>query len=116
MLPFWFGTVAGAIPWIAIWFNVITADEVPGFVYGIVVAETVLFFSFGLNQWLQYRRVGRWTDYLYGEKTYPGPQSRREVAPRMADLRWFALTAVVNIGGDGSHSSIEVASCAHTDT
>jgi hypothetical protein len=70
MLPFWFGTVAGVIPWIAIWFNVVTADEVPGFVFGIVVAETVLFFSFGLNQWLQYRRVGRWTDYLNGEKTY----------------------------------------------
>ena len=70
MLPFWFGTLAGIAPWIAIWFNVVTADEVPGFVYGIVVAETVLFFSFGLNQWLQYRRVGRWTDYLYGEKTY----------------------------------------------
>ena len=70
MLPFWFGTVAGIAPWIAIWFNVLTADEVPGFVYGIVVAETILFFSFGLNQWLQYRQVGRWTDYLFGEKSY----------------------------------------------
>jgi hypothetical protein len=70
MMPFWFGTLAGIAPWIAIWFNVITADEVPGFVYGIVVAETVFFFSFGLNQWLQYRRIGRWADYLYGEKTY----------------------------------------------
>ena len=70
MLPFWFGTIAGIAPWIAIWFNVVTADEVPGFVYGIVVAETILFFSFGLNQWLQYRRIGRWADYLYGEKSY----------------------------------------------
>ena len=70
MMPFWFGTLAGVAPWIAIWFNVVTADEVPGFVYGIVIAETVLFFSFGLNQWLQYRRVGRWADYLVGEKSY----------------------------------------------
>jgi VanZ family protein len=70
MMPFWFGTLAGIAPWIAIWFNVLTADEVPGFVYGIVVAETVLFFSFGLNQWLQYRRVGPWTSYLFGEKSY----------------------------------------------
>lgn len=70
MTPFWFGTIAGVAPWIAIWFNVVTADTVPGFVYGIVVAETILFFSFGLNQWLQYRRVGKWTDYLHGEKTY----------------------------------------------
>jgi hypothetical protein len=39
-------------------------------VYGIVFSEVVLFFSFGLNQWLQYRRIGKWTDYAYGEKTY----------------------------------------------
>jgi len=70
MMPFWFGTLAGIAPWIAIWFNVVTAGEVPGFVYGIVVVETVLFFSFGLNQWLQYRQVGPWSDYLIGEKSY----------------------------------------------
>ncbi|MFN3256636.1 MAG: heliorhodopsin HeR [Ilumatobacter sp.] len=70
MLPFWFGTIVGLAPWIAIWFNVITAEEVPGFVYGIVVAEFVFFFSFGLNQWLQYRKVGKWSNYLFGEKTY----------------------------------------------
>ncbi|NQY55824.1 MAG: heliorhodopsin HeR [Ilumatobacteraceae bacterium] len=70
MMPFWFGTLAGVAPWIAIWFNTLTADEVPGFVYGIVIAETVLFFSFGLNQWLQYRRVGAWKSYLFGEKSY----------------------------------------------
>jgi hypothetical protein len=23
-----------------------------------------------LNQWLQYRRIGRWADYAFGEKTY----------------------------------------------
>ena len=39
-------------------------------VYGIVVAELVFFFSFGLNQWLQYKGVGRWRSYAYGEKTY----------------------------------------------
>jgi Heliorhodopsin len=70
MIPFWFGTIAGVAPWAAIWVNVIGAPQVPGFVYGIVIAELVFFFSFGLNQWLQYRGVGRWRDYAYGEKTY----------------------------------------------
>ena len=70
MMPFWFGTIAGIAPWIAIWVNVIGAAEVPGFVYGIVVAELIFFFSFGLNQWLQYRGVGRWRSYAFGEKTY----------------------------------------------
>ena len=26
--------------------------------------------SFALNQWLQYRRIGKWADYGYGEKVY----------------------------------------------
>ncbi|MGB8861002.1 MAG: heliorhodopsin HeR [Ilumatobacteraceae bacterium] len=70
LVPFWFGTVAGIAPWVAIWTNVFGAPQIPGFVYGIVIAELVLFFSFGLNQWLQYRGVGRWRSYAYGEKTY----------------------------------------------
>ncbi|MEY3691151.1 MAG: hypothetical protein RJB57_806 [Actinomycetota bacterium] len=70
MKPFWFGTVAGALPWIGIWVNVVGAETVPTFVFFIVVVEQVLFFSFGLNQWLQYRGAGRWADYVHGEKTY----------------------------------------------
>lgn len=70
MLPFWFGTLAGVAPWIAIAVNIIGADDVPGFVYGIFFAQLVFFFSFGLNQWLQYRGVGRWRDYAYGEQVY----------------------------------------------
>jgi len=70
MLPFWFGTIVGLTPWISIAFNVAGSETVPGFVYGIVVVQAILFFSFGLNQWLQYRGVGRWADYAYGEKAY----------------------------------------------
>lgn len=70
MMPFWFGTLAGLFPWAALIVNIVGAETVPGFVYGIIVAEFVFFFSFGLNQWLQYRGVGRWTDYAYGEKVY----------------------------------------------
>jgi hypothetical protein len=70
MLPFWFGTLVGIAPWVAIVLNVVGAEMVPGFVYGIVVAQFVFFFSFGLNQWLQYRGVGRWADYAFGEKGY----------------------------------------------
>jgi hypothetical protein len=70
MLPFWFGTIVGLAPWISIGFNIAGSETVPGFVYGIVVVQVLLFFSFGFNQWLQYRAIGRWTDYAYGEKTY----------------------------------------------
>lgn len=70
MLAFWFGCVAGVVPWIAIAVNIFGADTVPGFVYGIFVAQLVFFSSFGLNQWLQYRGVGPWSDYAFGEKAY----------------------------------------------
>jgi hypothetical protein len=70
MLPFWFGTLAGAAPWVAIAINVVGADTVPGFVYGIVVAQLVFFSSFGVNQWLQYRGVGPWRSYAFGEQAY----------------------------------------------
>lgn len=70
MLPFWFGTIAGLAPWVAIGVNVIGAETVPGFVYGIVLAQFVFFFSFGLNQWLQYRGIGKWSNYAFGEKGY----------------------------------------------
>jgi len=70
MLPFWFGCLVGSAPWIAIGINLVGAGEVPGFVYGILVVQASFFFSFALNQWLQYRQVGRWSDYAYGEKVY----------------------------------------------
>lgn len=70
MKAFWFGTVAGVAPWAAIATNLIGADTVPGFVYGIFVTQALLFFSFALNQWLQYRGIGKWRDYVYGEKVY----------------------------------------------
>lgn len=70
MKPFWFGCVAGATPWVAIAYNVVAAEQVPGFVIGIFVSLFVFFNSFALNQWLQYRQVGPWRSYAFGEKAY----------------------------------------------
>jgi hypothetical protein len=70
MLPFWFGTLVGLAPWVAMTINLVGAEEIPGFVIGIYVSLFLFFMSFGLNQWLQYRGVGRWRDYAYGEKAY----------------------------------------------
>ena len=73
MLPFWFGCIAGAVPWIAMFWLLISpgsSNEPPGFVYGIVISLFLFFNSFAVVQWLQYRQVGRWSDYLVGERTY----------------------------------------------
>lgn len=75
MLAFWFGTIAGAAPWVAIVVSLVGAtqsstDAVPGFVFGIVASLLVFFSSFAVNQWLQYREVGPWASYAFGEKAY----------------------------------------------
>ncbi len=71
MLPFWFGCVAGATPWVAITWNLVAAgDDVPGFVFGIFVSLFVFFMSFAVNQWLQYREIGPWRSYAFGERGY----------------------------------------------
>jgi hypothetical protein len=74
-LPFWFGCIAGAVPWIAITISIIGSEidsptGVPGFVYGIYVSLFICFNAFAVNQVLQYRRFGRWRDYLFGEWGY----------------------------------------------
>jgi len=73
LLPFWFGCIAGAIPWIAMFlllFSPGSSQKAPGFVYGIVFSLFLLFNCFALVQWLQYKEIGKWKDYLAGEKTY----------------------------------------------
>ena len=72
-LPFWFGCIAGSVPWIAITISLVGSErngEVPGFVYGIFVSLFILFNSFALNMALQYRQVGPWRRYLFGEWGY----------------------------------------------
>lgn len=65
-----FGCLAGAVPWIAVAVYLGGAASPPGFVYGIFASLFVFFNVFAVNMLLQYRRVGRWRDYLYGERVY----------------------------------------------
>ncbi len=72
--PFAYGCVVGAVPWIAIALQIGVSEgqtsNVPGFVIAIFVTLLILFNSFAVNMWLQYRRVGRWRDPLFAEKAY----------------------------------------------
>ena len=74
-LPFIFGCIAGIVPWIALVFYVFAIGgpgdtKAPAFVYGIVISLFLLFNSFALVQYLQYKKVGKWAEYIRGEKTY----------------------------------------------
>jgi hypothetical protein len=73
LLPFWLGCLVGTVPWIAIGVYFVSPGSPaspPGFVYGIFLSLFLLFNVFALNMWLQYRRIGPWRDYLFGESAY----------------------------------------------
>jgi hypothetical protein len=73
-LPYLFGCFAGIIPWIAlviyVWSPGLKGANPPGFVYGIIASLFVFFNIFALNMLLQYKQVGKWRNYLFGEKVY----------------------------------------------
>jgi hypothetical protein len=71
---FWMGSIIGLVPWIAIFAYLIGAGNEaggpPGFVYGIFVSIFIFFNVFAINMVLQYKKVGPWRDYVFGERAY----------------------------------------------
>ena len=71
--PFIYGGIAGIIPWVVIVmyaFGNANPTEVPWFVYAIFGSYLVFFNLFPINMILQYKKIGKWKDYLYGERCY----------------------------------------------
>jgi len=72
---FYFGCVAGIVPWIVIGLYLLapasrSIGDVPAFVYGIYISIFLWFNCFAVNMFLQYKKVGPWKDYLFGERIY----------------------------------------------
>jgi hypothetical protein len=72
-MPFIFGCITGVVPWLALgvylW-SPGSAAEPPAFVYWIFVSMFLFFNSFAINMVLQYKKIGPWKDYLFGEAAY----------------------------------------------
>jgi len=74
-LPFNIGVVAGIVPWImgAIYFVVSTgniSEAVPAYAQIGFLATFIFFNTFAINMFLQYKKVGPWKSYPFGEKAY----------------------------------------------
>lgn len=72
---FIYGCIAGIAPWIVVFLYFVGAvnsgdAKPPTFVYIIIPTLFAFFNIFALNMFLQYKKVGRWADYLYGERVY----------------------------------------------
>ena len=95
---FIYGSIAGTLAWVAVLMYFLGAildnfDNVPNFVYMVVFVLLFFWGTFPLNMWLQYRRKGRWADYLYGEKVY----ILLSLVSKSA-LAWFIFFGVQGIG------------------
>jgi hypothetical protein len=68
------GVISGSIPWLVlllyIWNAHVYGSGVPGFVYWIYGSLLLLFAAFAINMYLQYKKLGHWSTYLYGERAY----------------------------------------------
>ena len=68
------GCLAGLVPWVVIafslWLGANNGSSAPTFVYWIFVSIFVFFNCFAVNMVLQYKKVGPWKNYLYGELIY----------------------------------------------
>ena len=73
-LSYWIGCLLGIIPWIVvvIYFLAghINGSTPPTFVYWIFGSIFVFFNLFAVNMVMQYKKIGSWKDYLYGERAY----------------------------------------------
>ncbi len=72
---FIYGCIAGIAPWIVIMLYFVGAvnsgdAKPPAFVYTIVPTLFVFFNIFAINMVLQYKKIGPWKDYLFGERVY----------------------------------------------
>jgi len=72
---FIYGCIAGIVPWIVIMLYFVGAvnsgdAKPPAFVYTIVPTLFVFFNIFAINMVLQYKKIGPWKDYLFGERVY----------------------------------------------
>ncbi len=73
-LSYWIGCLAGIIPWLVVaftmWLGAANGSSAPTFVYWIFVSIFLFFNAFAVNMVLQYKKVGPWENYFYGELAY----------------------------------------------
>jgi len=73
-LSYGIGCLAGVVPWLVIafymWLGAKNGSSAPAFVYWIFVSIFVFFNCFAINMFLQYKKIGPWRNYLYGERVY----------------------------------------------
>jgi hypothetical protein len=73
-LSYWLGLAAGVLPWIIViiylWGAHVYNNGLATYVYWIVISMLLLFASLIINRGFQYKKLGHWENYLFGERMY----------------------------------------------
>jgi hypothetical protein len=73
-LSYFIGCWAGLVPWLVVagylTLGAQMGSQAPTFVYWIFVSIFVFFSCFAVNMVLQYKKIGPWKNYIYGERVY----------------------------------------------
>lgn len=72
-LPYWIGWLIGLAPWIAILMYLFFSsnlDLVPWYAWTAIIGYFLFFNSFAFNMYFQYKKVGPYQNYIFGEKVY----------------------------------------------
>ncbi len=69
----WFGWIAGITPWALIVLYMLNngdLSQLPWFVIPGLLFYFLTFNLFAFNQYAQYKKIGPWADYIFGERMY----------------------------------------------
>jgi VanZ family protein len=74
-LSYYIGCLAGVVPWVIVgiffWAaNTYGSGDIPTYVYWIYISIFLAFNCYAVNMVLQYKKVGKWRDYLYRARAY----------------------------------------------
>lgn len=74
-LAYVIGWIAAIMTWLVLGTyllgaNIYGSGNIPAYVYGIFGSMLILSLAIAMNTYLQYKKRGKWADYLYGERMY----------------------------------------------
>ncbi len=73
-LSYWLGLGAGVLPWLIVIVYLWGAHAFDGgvatYVYWVIISMILLFASLVINRGFQYKKLGHWENYLFGERMY----------------------------------------------
>jgi hypothetical protein len=73
-LSYGVGCLTGIVPWIVIGIYLLGGDlygsHVAAFVYWVAVSTFVLFLLAAINMYVQHKKLGKWANYIYGERVF----------------------------------------------